>query len=302
MEKSYTSRGQSTLDQLRQIFKLRRFYSSHTEKRVDVGMSEIRRAEKSVQESYGIELRGLKILEIGPGQFMGQLPYLALNNQVIGVDSDIVAQGFDVPQYIKMVMRNGAARMAKTVGRKALGIDRRYRAKLREELAVTKLPAVEIRLADVMNLPFEEGSFDFVYSRAVFQCIPEPVRAIRQIKRVLKPGGISYISLQPYTCPTGCLDPRVLYGGIENELGLWPHLRAELKEQVRPNSYLNRFGLRDWKELFNAECEMPHYVLTKVGDEYFALARELKEAGHLKEYSMEELTTGALDVMFRKID
>src|SRR6185295_4556082 len=106
MGKSYTSVGQGTLDQLRQIVTLRRVYSAQVEKRVSVNMSEIRHAEKCVRENYGIELRGLKILEIGPGQFLGQLPYFARNNQVVGADSDIVAQGFDVPKYVQMFMKN----------------------------------------------------------------------------------------------------------------------------------------------------------------------------------------------------
>ncbi len=43
--------------------------------------------------------------------------------------------------------------------------------------------------ADCTNLPFETSSFDFVYARFLFQHLSNPVTAIAEIKRVLKPGG-----------------------------------------------------------------------------------------------------------------
>src|SRR6185436_9184708 len=164
--KSYTTRDQSASDQLRQILTLKKFYGGHAEEVARVSVSEIHHAEECLRQAFNFELRGLKILEIGPGQLLGQLPYLALHNDVIGVDFDIVPQGFDVPQYIRMLTRNGTARTVKTIGRKLLGVDRRYRVQLRRELAVDSLPKVEVRSADVMNLPFDAGSFDFVYTRA----------------------------------------------------------------------------------------------------------------------------------------
>lgn len=43
--------------------------------------------------------------------------------------------------------------------------------------------------ADCTNLPFKTSSFDFVYARFLFQHLSNPVTAIAEIKRVLKPGG-----------------------------------------------------------------------------------------------------------------
>ena len=45
------------------------------------------------------------------------------------------------------------------------------------------------RKADCTNLPFESSSFDFVYSRFLFQHLSDPDGAIAEIKRVLTPGG-----------------------------------------------------------------------------------------------------------------
>ncbi|GAA2148538.1 class I SAM-dependent methyltransferase [Nocardioides koreensis] len=49
---------------------------------------------------------------------------------------------------------------------------------------------VHTRLADVEALPFEDGSFDLVVSFTGLHCFPDPARAIDEIVRVLRPGGV----------------------------------------------------------------------------------------------------------------
>ena len=49
---------------------------------------------------------------------------------------------------------------------------------------------VELKQASAYSLPFEEGTLDLVYMVAVLQEIPDRGRALREIRRVLKPGGI----------------------------------------------------------------------------------------------------------------
>jgi len=45
------------------------------------------------------------------------------------------------------------------------------------------------KVADVEELPFPEGSFDTVLSSFVFCTVPNPEKGMREILRVLKPGG-----------------------------------------------------------------------------------------------------------------
>jgi SAM-dependent methyltransferase len=42
----------------------------------------------------------------------------------------------------------------------------------------------------VHALPFEDGSFDVVHAHQVLQHIGDPVRALREMRRVAKPGGL----------------------------------------------------------------------------------------------------------------
>jgi len=48
---------------------------------------------------------------------------------------------------------------------------------------------VAFQVADLFNLPFDEGSFDHVFICFVLEHLPAPVEALRLLKRVLRPGG-----------------------------------------------------------------------------------------------------------------
>ena len=49
---------------------------------------------------------------------------------------------------------------------------------------------VEPRIADVGDLPFEDDSFDLVVSFTGLHCFPDPARAVVEMVRVLRPGGV----------------------------------------------------------------------------------------------------------------
>jgi SAM-dependent methyltransferase len=49
---------------------------------------------------------------------------------------------------------------------------------------------VEVRVADVATLPFADGEFDLVVSFTGLHCFPDPHRALTEMVRVLRPGGV----------------------------------------------------------------------------------------------------------------
>jgi ubiquinone/menaquinone biosynthesis C-methylase UbiE len=53
--------------------------------------------------------------------------------------------------------------------------------------------AVEFRQGDVACMPFEADAFDFLVCRAAFKNFADPLQALREMCRVLKPGGQALI-------------------------------------------------------------------------------------------------------------
>jgi len=48
---------------------------------------------------------------------------------------------------------------------------------------------VDFQLGNASAMPFEASQFDFLFCRAAFKNFSEPVRALQEMQRVLKPGG-----------------------------------------------------------------------------------------------------------------
>jgi SAM-dependent methyltransferase len=255
--------------------------------------------ESRLLQKYGDTLESLDMLEIGPGQYLSQMIFFLRNNRVVGIDLDVIAYGNKVTDYTTMLRINGARRTAKTLGRKLLGIDARYRKELFRQLGIIHSPRPDVIQMDASQMDFVTESFDCVYSRAVFHHLPEPGKAIAEIVRVLRPGGLVYVTLHPYTNPSGCLDPRLLAGGSE-ALGMWPHLRPEAMDRVRSNACLNKLSIPQWQRLFEAHMHGVNFILTPCAPETLDAARTLHQQGKLADYSLDELTTGEFVAMWKK--
>jgi SAM-dependent methyltransferase len=103
--------------------------------------------------------RGLKVLEIGCG---------------LGTDGAQFAKaGAD---YTGIDLTEAATDLART------------------RFEISGLPG-EFRVADAEDLDFADASFDRVYSHGVLHHTPDTARAIREIYRVLKPGGRAFVML-----------------------------------------------------------------------------------------------------------
>jgi ubiquinone/menaquinone biosynthesis C-methylase UbiE len=51
------------------------------------------------------------------------------------------------------------------------------------------LGRIELRRADVQNLPFEDNTFDTIFTSCVFCSVTDPVKGLEQLRRVLKKDG-----------------------------------------------------------------------------------------------------------------
>jgi ubiquinone/menaquinone biosynthesis C-methylase UbiE len=52
---------------------------------------------------------------------------------------------------------------------------------------------IDFRQGNASAMPFEPGSFDFIYCRAAFKNFSQPLEAINEMHRVLRPGGRAVI-------------------------------------------------------------------------------------------------------------
>jgi ubiquinone/menaquinone biosynthesis C-methylase UbiE len=61
----------------------------------------------------------------------------------------------------------------------------------RDYAAKQQIANVEFRPGSVYTLPFADQTFDAVFSHALLEHLADPLAALNQMKRVLKPGGVA---------------------------------------------------------------------------------------------------------------
>ena len=109
--------------------------------------------------------------------------------------------------------------------------------------------------ADLTRLPFGDGEFDIVICSHVLEHVPDDRVAIREMKRVLAPGGVALV-LVPFATDGGETDedPRVSDPQErERRFGQWDHVRLYTREDL-----VSRLGEAGFEvELFDAYREDP---------------------------------------------
>jgi ubiquinone/menaquinone biosynthesis C-methylase UbiE len=85
-------------------------------------------------------------------------------------------------------------------------------------------PRARFAVADAMALPFRDASFDAVTSTGVIDRVLRPERAIAEMGRVLRPGGILILSLPNLLSPYGFWRSHVVYRAA----GLWKRVAGAL--------------------------------------------------------------------------
>jgi ubiquinone/menaquinone biosynthesis C-methylase UbiE len=82
---------------------------------------------------------------------------------------------------------------------------------------------IDFREGNASAMPFKDGPFDFTFCQAAFKNFSEPVKAISEMYRVLKPGGLSVIADMRRDASTADIEREV------NGMGLDPLNRYFVK-------------------------------------------------------------------------
>lgn len=109
-------------------------------------------------------------------------------------------------------------------------------------------------VADITGLPFADGFFDMVICSEVLEHIPDQEGAVREITRVLKPGGDLVVSVPRYLPERICWTLSESYHNTPNG-----HIRIYRKNKLR--DLLEGSGSRVWASHFAHSLHTPYWWL-----------------------------------------
>jgi SAM-dependent methyltransferase len=150
---------------------------------------------------------------------------------------------------------------------------------------------------DVGKLPFFNDFFDLAVSAAAFEHFLDVPAVLAELQRVLRPGGMVWVSIHLFTSPTGGHNVtftespiRHLPAGVE----AWDHLR---KRRLLFSVPLNEWRRDQYLAAFGRHFEvLKHYCSTCEGQAL--LTPNIRT--ELAAYDEEELTCSAYVIMARK--
>lgn len=174
------------------------------------------------------------------------------------------------------------------------------------------LDRLEFHAGDAMNLIYKDGSFDLVASFNAFEHIPDPERAAVEVARVLKPGGLAFITFDPiWTCDTGSH----FYHFVSSP---WEHLLTPTEsyvaqmvsagandDEVNDFEYaMNKVRLSTFRRVFNGYLPcmetVSYHEWSGTSNESHCRHPNFQHAISVG-YSEEELLTRGIEVVLRRI-
>lgn len=239
-----------------------------------------------------------RVLDLGCGGRAGVVLSLhTLGVPVTGIDYDVVAPHPSLSSWARIVKQNGIERAAKTIGRQLM-VDTSYYRRVQQILGTElRWDALDVRTMDARRMEFDNDTFSFVFSAAVFEHISDIESATAELHRVMRPGGYAYILTHLFPSLSGghALDwadpddaPR-----IDTPVPPWDHLRG----QNHPaHVYLNKLRAEDYLESFGRFFDIERQEYTTEG--HHLLTPELR--AELTDWTEEDLTRRFLIVLLRK--
>ncbi len=203
-------------------------------------------AYTQIHECFGVDWSGMNLLEIGCGQKLAYTLPFAQKNKVTGIDTEPPFHPPYLQSFIGLLKYSGFYRTLKTSANAMLGTRRSFKHALSEVSGFKGSYNYELIRMNSLDLQFPDNHFDGVFSFSVFEHISDPDKALQEVKRVLKPGGVFYLDLHLYTAIYGDHDPRANSKTVM--VSPWKHIRPSCVSERLESCYVNKIRLAEWRQ------------------------------------------------------
>ena len=183
---------------------------------------------KQAAVRHGIDFSKVRILDVGCGS-----GYLAFALAGLGA-AEVVGIDLDPVNYVRASER----------------------ARMRDLLAPGRGDAVRLEPGDVHALAFDDGSFDLVYSVTALEHFRDLDRAVSEMSRVTRPGGLLYHSVEPWFAKRGG-------HGLCTLDFPWGHVRLTSNELERYLADFRPYEAEDAIAYFRAGFQRPPRTLAE---------------------------------------
>jgi SAM-dependent methyltransferase len=254
-----------------------------------------------VMRSYGgIGPAGAHILDIGCGQTAPQtVLFKADGAHISGIDMEVPTLNMSPAVFYRCARTNGIERAIKSLGRHML-FDRGFFSQLSTEYGKPlDLRGLDLRVMSAVRMPFDDNTFDFIYSTYVFEHVDDVSGALKEISRVAKSNAILWFAVHLYASLSGGHNPEWLSPDQNPPVGVppWDHLR---QNRFPVNVFLNKLRLDDYKKAFAEQFEVLDLQLLRQGENI--LTPEIASELGAKGFTRDDLLTHNAFFICRKID
>ncbi len=250
----------------------------------------------ALEKHAGRPLEGARVLDLGCGpRFPALLLFHTFGALATGIDAEVVDPAFGEGAGLRMIRKHGFPRFLKSLARGVL-FDRGYYRELRRRAGRPLLfRGLDVRRMDARALDFPDAHFDLVHSNSVFEHFEDVPRALDELARTLKPGGVASIVVHLFPSLSGGhrLEWAFPDDDVPRAVPPWDHL---LESRFPASVPLNRWRERDYLREIEKRFAMLEYEAYTEGTPYLTPERERA----LSAWTREDLTKRAFRAVLRR--